>query len=72
MATHFCPQCVAKDERIKDLESALQAILAEHKQLSYEGEGWVYCILCSPQEGRYPCVTALLARDALGDGEAKP
>ena len=52
---------VAEVER---LQEGLRAILREHYGL--EDRYGMCCVLCNPQEKRWPCTTVLEARAALG------
>ena len=52
--------------RVEELEKGLRAILADHNPYPVRPGGRTWCIVCSPQDGNWPCVTVLEARAALG------
>jgi hypothetical protein len=56
----------AEHERMR---GALKRILAVH--VGFVGDTRSYCLICAPGDGRWPCVTVMEAREALGVGEAK-
>ncbi len=57
--------------RIEELEKGLRAVLREHWESATPGSRGLlrHCGICSPQEKRWPCTTALEARAALGGEE---
>ena len=57
---------VAEVER---LQEGLRTILEEHAEIAKAGNYGSECCTCSPQDGGWPCVTALEARAALGGEE---
>lgn len=59
---------VAEVER---LQEGLRAILREHGEVAKHGSRGLLreCRICAPQESRWPCVTVLEAREALGGEE---
>ena len=55
-------------DRLARDESGLQAILREHHEVETHGSA-MQCCTCGPQEKRWPCITVLEARAALGGEE---
>jgi hypothetical protein len=61
-----CAPCDAMvlGHEIERLRGALERILAAHQEIV--GVTRSYCLICAPGDGRWPCVTVLEARAALG------
>lgn len=57
-------EIVSLRDRIVVLERGLRAILREHRPTDVTGR--LRCVLCSPGDSNWPCVTVLEARAALG------
>ena len=51
------------------LREGLRAILEYHQEIAKAGPYGSECCTCSPQDGKWPCVTVLEARAALEEGE---
>lgn len=49
---------------VERLQEGLRAILQEHREIKAPERS--YCLICAPGDGRWPCVTVLEARAALG------
>ena len=56
---------------VERLRKGLRAVLREHWESATPGSRGLlrHCGICSPQEKRWPCVTVLEARAALGGEE---
>ena len=65
-----CEQAILA-ARIEELEKGLRAILREHGEVAKHGSRGLLreCLICTPQDGNWPCVTVLEARAALGGEE---
>ena len=54
---------------VERLQEGLRAILADHNPYPVRPGGRTWCIVCSPQDGNWPCSTVLEASVALGGEE---
>ena len=54
---------------VERLQEGLRAILREHRRITETVGRQPQCCTCNPQDKRWPCVTVLEARAALGGEE---